>query len=107
MKVKGKVKILRSGSAPQKSLKYLYLEEMQFLDKAQQKFTISNFNPLSAEDSHISDDVGGTVDTNEDGEMRDDISVVPDATREELSGPSQVKGVTATTSRPACREWSP
>lgn len=73
MRAKGKVKVVKSGSAPSKPVKYLYYEQMQFLDKVQKGNTTSNFQSQDAEDNVSGDECDVTVITNED-EVNDDIS---------------------------------
>jgi hypothetical protein len=84
MKVKGKAKILKSGSAPSQLIKYLYHEQMKFLDKVQQRYTISNFEPQAAEDEHTSDDFDAIREANED-DMGDMTSVTQDAAEREFN----------------------
>ncbi|PNF13628.1 hypothetical protein B7P43_G17392 [Cryptotermes secundus] len=82
MKAKGKVKVLKSGSAPCKAIRYIYYEQMQFLDKIQQRSTISNFEQ-AAEDEDISE-VFHNSETNED-DIRDDDSDAQDAARRKFT----------------------
>lgn len=85
MKAKGKANFLKSGSAPSKSSKYLYYEQMKFLDKVQQRPTTSNFEPDAAtEYDHASDNWDTTRDSNED-DTCDETSVRQDAARREFS----------------------
>ncbi|XP_066995177.2 uncharacterized protein [Anabrus simplex] len=75
--MKVKTKFLKSGSAPSKPMKCVYYEQMQFLDKVQQRPTSSNFHPQTSEDhSHFD---------NEGDEIRDDTSITENGVRRELN----------------------
>ncbi|XP_033609089.1 uncharacterized protein LOC111868852 isoform X2 [Cryptotermes secundus] len=85
MKAKGKAKVLKSGSPPCKPIKYVYYEQIHFLDKVQQRSTISNFETQAVEDENISEVFDDNREINEDNDIHDDASVAQDAARREFS----------------------